>query len=152
MDDAADGEPEEFVELAHPLRVATSQIVVDGDDVDASSGQGIEVAGQGGDQSLAFAGLHFGNVAAMEHDAADELDVIVTHADGAAATFTTDGEGLHQNVVQRGPFGDSLFKLQGFGCQFVVAQRLHGRFKRIDRRNKRHNLLDFALMLGAENF
>ena len=35
----------------------------------------------------------------MKHDATDQLDVVVTHTDGAAATFPADGEGFHQNVV-----------------------------------------------------
>ena len=41
MDDQADGETEEAVDLAHPLRVALGKIIVDGDDVNAFSGEGV---------------------------------------------------------------------------------------------------------------
>ena len=59
--DDAGGEAEETVDLAHPARVAAGEIVVDGDDMDALAGQRVEVDGKGGDQRLAFAGLHFGD-------------------------------------------------------------------------------------------
>ena len=74
---------QEVVELAHPLGVAASQVVVDRDDVDALARKRIEVAGQRGDERLALAGLHLGDHAAMKGDAADDLDVEVTHAQDA---------------------------------------------------------------------
>ncbi len=66
VDDDADGEAEEAVDLAHPLGVALGEVVVDGDDVDAAAGEGVEVAGEGGDEGLAFAGLHLGDLARVE--------------------------------------------------------------------------------------
>ncbi len=71
VDDNADGEAEELVNLAHPLGVALGQIVVDGDYVNAVAGEGVEVAGEGGDERFAFAGLHFRDLAGMQHHAAD---------------------------------------------------------------------------------
>ena len=41
--DDADGQPEELVDLAHPLGVALGEIVVDGDDVHAAAGERIEI-------------------------------------------------------------------------------------------------------------
>ena len=55
--DDADGEAEEAVDLAHPLRVAAGEVVVDGDDVHALAGERVEVGRQGRDERLAFAGL-----------------------------------------------------------------------------------------------
>ncbi len=75
---------EEAVDLAHPLGVALGEVVVDGDDVDAVAGERVEVAGKGGDEGLAFAGLHLGDLALVEDHAADELDVEVAHLHGAA--------------------------------------------------------------------
>ena len=39
VDDEADGQPQKTVDLAHPLRVALGEIIVDRDDVHAPSGQ-----------------------------------------------------------------------------------------------------------------
>ena len=75
MDDDADGKAEEVVDLAHPFGVAAGQVVVDGDDVDALAGERIEVDRKRCHQRLAFAGLHLGDVALVQHHAADQLHV-----------------------------------------------------------------------------
>ena len=80
VDHQAHGEAQEAVDLAHPLAVALGQVVVDGDDVDPLPGQGVEVGGQGGHQGLALAGLHLGDAALVENDAADELHPVGAHA------------------------------------------------------------------------
>ena len=77
--DAADGESERAEQRAHPIRVPLGEVVVDGDDMDAESGQGVEIDRQGGDEGLALTGLHFRDHAAVERDAADELDIEVDH-------------------------------------------------------------------------
>ena len=46
VDDQAHGEAHEAVHLAHPLAVALGQVVVDGDDVHALAGQGVQVGGR----------------------------------------------------------------------------------------------------------
>ena len=61
MDDDAVAQAEEIVDLAHPGGVAAGQVVVDGDDVDALAGQGIEIDGERRHQGLAFTGAHFGD-------------------------------------------------------------------------------------------
>ena len=80
--DAIDGEAVELEEHAHPLGVALGEVVVDGDDVDALAGQCVEIDGEGGDEGFTLAGGHLGDFAAVEHDAADELDVVVDHVPG----------------------------------------------------------------------
>ena len=102
MDDDADGESEEAVDLAHPLRISLREVIIHGDDVDSAAGEGVEIAGEGGDEGLAFAGLHLGDLALVEDHAADELDVEVAHADGALAGLADDGEGLGEDGVEGG--------------------------------------------------
>ena len=65
------------VDGAHPLRVALGEVVVDGHDVDAAAGEGVQVGRQRGDQRLALARLHLGDLALVEHNAAHDLDVEV---------------------------------------------------------------------------
>ena len=89
------------VDLAHPVGVAVGQVIVDRDDVDALAFERVEVSGQGGDQRLAFTGSHFGDFAAMQDDAADQLHVEVAHVEEAAAGFANYGEGFDQQIVER---------------------------------------------------
>ncbi len=81
--DHADAEAEERVDLAHPLGVALGEVVVHRHDMHALAFEGVEIDRQGGDQRLAFAGLHLGDLALMKHHAALELDVEVTLAERA---------------------------------------------------------------------
>ena len=99
--DDADRHAEEAVDPAHPLGVAAGEVVVDGDDVHALAFEGVEIGGQRRDERLAFAGLHFGDPAAVQHHAADELHVEVPHVEHAPAGLAHDREGLGQQVVER---------------------------------------------------
>ena len=76
---AADGQAQELVNRAHPFAVARRQIIVDGDDMHAPAGQGVEINRHGGDQGLAFAGGHFRDLALVQGDAAHQLHVEGDH-------------------------------------------------------------------------
>ena len=60
-----------------------------------------EYGRQGRDQRLALAGLHLGDLAAVEHHAADQLDVEVALAERAARGLAHHREGLGQHFIQR---------------------------------------------------
>ena len=75
-----DGHTQILIDTTHPLGVTLGQVVVDGNDVHALAGDGIEVAGQRRNECLALAGLHLGNMTLMKRHGANELYVKVTHA------------------------------------------------------------------------
>ena len=60
----------------------------------------VQVERQGGDERLAFAGLHLGDLAAMQNHPADQLDVIVAEADGALGGLADQGKGLREDLLQ----------------------------------------------------
>ena len=125
--EAADAEAQGVVDGAHPLRVALGQVVVDGDEVGAVAFEGVQVERQRGDERLALAGLHLGDLALVEDDAADELDVEVAHADVPPRCLAHDGEGFGQDVVHALAVGQALAELVGLGAQLGVGQRLDRR-------------------------
>ena len=114
--DDADRHAEEAVDAAHPFRVAAREVVVDGDDVNALAFERVEIGGQRGDERLAFAGLHLGDRAAVQHHAADQLHVVVPHVQHAAAGFADDGERFGQEVVERLAVGEARAELGGLGA------------------------------------
>ena len=152
VDDQAHGQAHEAVHLAHPLAVALCQVVVDGDDVDALSGQGVEVSGQGGYQGLAFTGLHFGDTALVKDDAADELDPVGAHAQHPPGRLPAGSKGLGQDIVQRLTVLETLLKFGGLGLQLLVCQGLVLLLQRFDLIHQRRDGLDFALGGGPEDF
>ena len=96
----ADAQAQEVVDRRHPACVTARKVVVDGDQVDALAGEGVQVERQAGDQGLALTGLHLGDPALVEHDAAHQLDVEMAKADGAAARLPAERERLDQEVVE----------------------------------------------------
>ena len=148
---AADLEAEEPIDRAHPLRVASREVVVDGDDVNALVLERVEVGRQRGDERLALTRRHLGDRAAMQRDPADQLHVVVAHAGRSTGGFADGGEGLHQQVVERGALLESLPELCGLGAQFVVREGLVGGLELAYGRNKRLvESLELALGMGTD--
>ncbi len=134
--DAADGETEELIERAHPVGVAAGEVVVDGDDVHAEAGERVEIDRQGGDQGLALAGLHFGDHAAVQGDAADELDVEVHHLPEDRMVVDGDGGAAHaaRGVFDdRVGFGQDLFEVSGAGFRKLGFDLVEGGLGGLDR-------------------
>ena len=101
MGDHPDADAEEVEDRAHPLRVAAGEVVVDGDDVDAAAGERVEDGGQRRDEGLALAGPHLGDLALVEDDAADELDVEVAHPERPLHRLAGHREDLGEDLVER---------------------------------------------------
>ena len=115
LHDQADTQTQPAVEFSHPLAVALGQIIVDGDDVDAFAGQSVQVGGQGRHQRFAFTGLHLGDVAAVQRDAAGDLHREVLHAQHTPSGLAADGERIGQDIVQRLALGQPLFQRRSLG-------------------------------------
>ena len=81
VEDDADRQPHKLIDLSHPLRVTFGQIIVDCDDVDASSLKSIEVGGHGRYERLTFTGPHLRNAALVQNDAADQLHAERLHTE-----------------------------------------------------------------------
>ena len=141
----ADVQPEAVVDGAHPLGVAAGQVVVDRDHVDALAGQRVEHDGQRGGQRLALAGLHLGDVAAVQDHPADQLHVEVAHAHGPLADLADDGEGLGQQVVERLALAGALAQPVEALAQLVVGLELQLGLEAADDRDA---LLVLAELLG----
>ena len=74
------------------------------------AGQGVQVGGQGSHKGLALTGLHLGNIAAVQGNAAGHLYREVLHAQHTPCGFAADGKGIRQNVIQRFALGQLLFE------------------------------------------
>ena len=156
--DDADAEPEEIVDAPHPFGVAPRQVIVDGDDVHAAPGQRIEDRGKRRDEGLALAGLHLGDLALVQHHAADELDVEMALAERALAGLAHRGEDRRQQVLhrlvlafaildrgqRRLPFGD-------LRAQLVVGELLELRLQPVDLVDVRPQTFNFAVVLRTED-
>ena len=147
----ADRQPEEAVQTPHPLSIATGQIIVDGDDMHAVSGQRVQIRRQGSDQCFAFTGSHFGNFAVVQNHATDQLNVEVAHAERPLTCFTDDCKSFRQERVKRLAIGHARLELGCFTAQLVVRQGADAFFQRVDLADNSRVLLDQPIITAAEN-
>ena len=147
----ADGETEELVDAAHPLRVALGQVVVDRHDVHAAPGQRIEIDRQRGDQRLALARLHLGDLALVQHHAADQLHVEMALAERALGRLAHRGEGRHQQIVELGAVSQLLAERFGAAPQLGVREALDLGLERIDGLDLGPIDLEPAIVRGSED-
>ena len=114
------------------------------------AGERVEIDRERCDQRLAFAGLHLGDVALMQHHAADQLHVEMALAERALGGLAHGGEGRHQDVVERLAVGQVFAELFGAGLQRLVGERFDLRLQRIDGVDAGLISLDPAVVGGAE--
>ena len=69
--DAIDREAVELVERSHPLGVTLGKVIVHRHHMHAVAGQGVEEYGKSGNKGLAFTSGHLGNLALVQHGAAE---------------------------------------------------------------------------------
>src|SRR5437867_10989743 len=87
MDNDAHAQAKEPVELAHPFRVTLGQVIVDCNHVDAVTRESIEIYRQGRNQGFALTGFHLCDLALVQNDSANKLDVKVAHDKHAPSGF-----------------------------------------------------------------
>src|SRR5712691_8660107 len=120
----ADAKAQQVVDRSHPARVTPSEVVVNGDQMDALAGESVQVKREAGDQRLAFSGLHLGDLALVQDHASYELDVEVPEADRAAGGLPADGERLNQELVEVVAVASTLAQLVRPSAHARVVQRL----------------------------
>ena len=151
VDNAANCQPQESVQFAHPLHVTLSQVIIDGDDVNAFAFQRIQISRQRSHQSLTFTSLHLGNTSLMEYDAADDLYTEVFHAQGSLCTFTAYRKSFRQKIVQCFPCCNTVFELLCFSPQLLIGKLLHFLIKSHNLVCNFFDFLNFFLIEIAEN-
>ena len=107
----------------------------------AVAGEGVEIEGEGGDKGLALPGLHLGDAAGVQDDAAHELDVEGPHAQGAPGALAGDGEGLDEEIVEGLVLGEALLELLGLLAELVVGESLGLRLEGVNAANEAGQVL-----------
>src|SRR5690606_24093361 len=150
-EDDVDFEAQEAVDPPHPFGVVAGQVVVDGDDVYAATGQRVQVGRQGRDQGLTLTGLHLGDVAHVQGSATHELHVEVPLAEHAYGRLANRRESLGKQRVERLTGVDTLPELVGHRAQLVVGQRREVLFDAVDLVHDRLKALEDLAFPGAED-
>ena len=149
--DEADRQAEQVIDRAHPARADLGEVIVHRHQMAALALERVEIQRQGRDERLALAGLHLGDLALVQHDPADELDIVMTLAERAARRLAHGGEGFRQQIVEGFALRQPGLELIGLGAQLLVRERLKLRLQAIDRFDQRRELLERALVAVTDN-
>src|SRR5215470_15256924 len=127
--------------------------------------ESIEIDRKSCDESFTFTGLHLGDFALMEDNAADELNVEMAHVQHTPACFTGYSKSFRQDLIQDlfagfdalrvvlnvfEPFADAVAELLGFGAKLLVRELFHLRFEFVNLVDERTNPFEFAFVRGAK--
>ena len=151
MHDDPGRDAEEMIDAAHPFGVAAGEIIVDGDDMHALAGEGVEIGGERRDKGLAFAGAHLGDRALMQNHPANELNIEMPLAEGAARRFPYRCESRHEQIVKALAGGEVLPERLGSPGEFGIGELQHFGLKRVDSRDSRPVSLEPAIVRRSEN-
>ena len=130
--DEADGHAEALEDATVPFGVALGEVVVHGHEVDPGRRERVQVQRRRGDERLALTGLHLGDVALVEDDAAHHLDVEHPLLRLPPARLPHGGERLEQQLVERLSVREPLPELDRLGTQLLVGERLEVGLERRD--------------------
>ena len=147
-----DRQAEEIMDTSHHLRVAAGQVIVYRDDMHALAGQCVEVGRQRRHQGFALTGTHFGDVAVVQHHAADQLHIVVTQTEHAVRRFAHHGKCLRQQLVERLALLEARFESVSLGTQVGVGELLHGRLQHVNGFDFGGILLDQPVVTAAKHF
>ena len=151
--------------MPHPSGVAASEIVVNRNQLDILAGKRIQIQRQCRNQRLAFASLHFGNLALMQHYAANELHIKRNHVPGErvptnflrrthqfAASVFHKRIGFRKDFVQRLAGGDTILEFLGDARKILVGEVLCliFRFYPVNLPNDRIELFQLSIIFGAK--
>ena len=142
----AHAQSEQVEDGAHPARVAPGQVVVDGDQVCPAAAERVQVERQAGDQRLALAGFHLGDLAQVEDDAPDHLHVEGAQPERALGGLAHEGVGVDQQVFQFLARAGALSQLVGVGAESGVVEGFELGLQLGDRLRGVEMLADLALV------
>ena len=148
----ANRQAQKVVELTHPARVATGQIVVDGDHMNAFACQRVQIDGQRCGECFTFAGSHLRNFSVVKRHTTQQLDIKVTHLHDTFAALAHHRKSFGKYLFQRLAVTDALFQILRFLTQFVIAQFFVIRLERIDLLNRFTVGFEQPFVAAAKNF
>ena len=119
--------------------------------MDAAPRERVEVQRLHGDERLALAGLHLGDVAFVEDDPAHQLDVEEPDAERALERLADGSVGLEDQLLERLPVLVPLLELDSLRRELGVGQRLVLGLEAPDVRGVRLELLEPAALAHAED-
>ena len=121
---AADSAVQELEHLAHFLRLELSEVVVDGNNVNASAVERVSVSSKAGNKRFTFTCFHFCDTSLMQNDSTNDLNGVRLFAQHSERSLTAYSECIAKHIVQRFAFLDPVTEDIGLCGQLLVVHSL----------------------------
>ena len=147
---SADAQPQEVVQLAHPVRLKRCQILIYRYDMNALSFQRIKICRQRSHQRFALASAHFGNSALMQHDSAYKLNNERLHAKDTPCRLAANRKSFNKYIIGGFTLCQTPAEFRRLCFELCIAELFHLRRKRIYFQCDSAKLLYIAFVLISE--
>ena len=145
-DNAANTQPQKFIDLPHPARVARGEIVVDRHDVDALARQRVQEHGKGRHQRLALSRLHFCDLALVKRHSSHQLDIKMPLTKRSFCRLTHQSKGFGHKRIKALTLCHTFFECCCCGRKILVTQQHHPVLKLVYRRDHRSELFNYPVV------
>ena len=116
----------------------------------ALAGQRVEIDRERCHERLAFAGAHLGDLAAVEHDPADHLHIVMPLTEHARSRLAHGRERLREQIVQLFALGKARAEFDRLRGELLVRQRVQRRLERADLGDDRPERFDITVVRRPE--
>ena len=106
--------------FSHPLSITFRQIVINCDNVNAFSIQGIQVCRECRHKSLTFTCSHLCDTSLMQDDTTNQLYSIMAHSKTSVSTFSYYSICFRKDIIQSLSLFQSFFKFFCLSSKFFV--------------------------------
>ncbi len=149
--DLARRHPKRTIKLTHPVSITRRQVVIHRNEVRTFASEGVEVKGASGHQRLALTRLHFSNAAFMQSNTANDLDIIMTHAENPTRHLTRRRKRFGQEAIKGLAVCYPLLKFSSLGGEGRVVEFGEGGLKGFDLVHKWLDAAKLTFVFGSKN-
>ena len=120
VENTADCESEPAKNLSHFLCLSLSEVVVNGNNVNALAGKCVKVRCNAGNESFTFTCSHFGDSSLMKNDSADELNGIGLLFKDTPCSLADCCESLRKDSVKGFALFESVLEFKGLSLELCI--------------------------------
>ena len=138
------------MDFSHPFGISVSQIIIDRNDMNAASGQRIQICRQSGYQRLTFTSLHLRDTSLVKNNSTNQLYPVMFHPQHTLCCLAYGGKCFRKEGIQRLTFLITFFVFFCLCTKLLICELLHLGAQRLDLIYDRRDSLQLSGAVGAE--
>ena len=120
IENNTDFESQKLMYFSHPLSITLCQIVIDCNNVNSFSIQGIQISRKCRHKCLSFTCSHLCDTSLMQDNSTDQLYSVVAHSKASVSTFSYYSICFRKNIIQSLSFFQALFEFFRLSAKLFI--------------------------------